>query len=177
MARRPRSWLPDGTYHVTANAVAGERIFRDDDDCRTFLRLLERAARAFSWRIDTFCLMTTHYHVLLATTRAQLSDGFRYVNGDYARAFNDRYGRRGHLFAGRFSSWLVESDEHADAARHYILLNPVKAGLCADPGTGVGAAAATAATSATGRLRQRRGARAGELFQDVSSETVISHSG
>ena len=133
MARQPRAYLPDGTYHVTANAVAGEQVFRDDDDRRTFLRLLERAARGFSWRIDTFCLMSTHYHLLLAATRAQLSDGFRFLNGHYARSFNDRYGRRGHVFAARFSAWLVESDEHATAARRYILLNPVKAGLCATP--------------------------------------------
>lgn len=133
MARRPRAYLPDGTYHVTASAVAGDKIFRDDDDRRTFLRLLERAARGFSWRIDTFCLMSTHYHLLLATTRPELSDGFRYLNGHYARSFNDRYGRRGHVFAGRFSAWVVESQEHATAARQYILLNPVKAGLCVSP--------------------------------------------
>jgi putative transposase len=130
MARIPRRNLPDGTYHVTTRAVGGERAFRDDDDRRLFLSLLARAARRHAWRLDTFCLMTTHYHLLLACTREDLSDGFRFLNGDYARAFNERYGRRGHLFAGRFASQLVESEEHVDAARRYILLNPVKAGLC-----------------------------------------------
>lgn len=131
MARTPRRNLPDGIYHVTTRAVAGERAFRDDDDRRYFLGLLAKVGCDYRWTLDTFCLMTTHYHVLVESTREGLSDGLRVLNGDYARAFNRRYGRRGHLFADRFASWLVESDEHCDAARTYILLNPVKAGLCA----------------------------------------------
>ena len=133
MARTPRRFLPDGTYHVTTRAVGGEQAFRDDDDRRYFLALLVRAARRFAWHLDTFCLMTTHYHLLLSCTREELSDGFHSLNGAYARAFNVRYGRHGHLFADRFASRLVESEDHLDAARRYILLNPVKAGLCAAP--------------------------------------------
>jgi REP element-mobilizing transposase RayT len=72
----------------------------------------------------------TNYHLVLAATRPRLSDGMRRLNGDYARRFNKRHGRRGHLFDERFSSFAVEDERHLEAAIHYVLQNPVRAGLC-----------------------------------------------
>jgi len=55
------------------------------------------------------------------------------ANGDYARAFNRRHARRGHLFGQRFSSWVVEGEEYLENTIRYVLLNPVRAGLCRHP--------------------------------------------
>jgi len=74
--------------------------------------------------------MSSHYHLVLASTCASLSDGMRRLNGDYARRYNKRHGRRGHLFDERFSSFAVEDDQHLEAAIEYVLQNPVRAGLC-----------------------------------------------
>jgi putative transposase len=52
------------------------------------------------------------------------------LNGVHAQRANRRRRRRGHLFGERFSSWIVETEEHARAACRYVLLNPVRAGLC-----------------------------------------------
>ena len=57
----------------------------------------------------------------------------QWLNGTYARAFNDRYGRDGHLLRGRYASVLVESDEQYAATWAYIAYNPVRAGLCRRP--------------------------------------------
>jgi REP element-mobilizing transposase RayT len=75
--------------------------------------------------------MGTHYHLVLEASRAQLSDGMRRLNGDYARRFNRRHGRRGHLFEERFSSFVLRDERHLEAAVAYVLQNPVRAGLCA----------------------------------------------
>ena len=75
--------------------------------------------------------MGTHYHVILSATRDRLSDGMRRLNGAYARRFNKRHGRRGHLFDERFASFSIEDDRHLEAAVDYVLQNPVRAGLCA----------------------------------------------
>jgi putative transposase len=53
------------------------------------------------------------------------------LNGRYARHFNDRHSRRGHLFGDRFSAYLVRDAEHLEQTYAYIEANPVKAGLCA----------------------------------------------
>ncbi|MGH3105146.1 MAG: transposase [Gaiellaceae bacterium] len=130
MPRQPRSDLPDGFYHVTARGVAGARIVRDDDDRRLFLGLLAGTVARCRWRCHAFCLMTTHYHLVLETTRADLSRGVQRLNGVHAQQFNVRHGRTGHLFGARFASWLIESEEHLEATCRYVRLNPVRAGLC-----------------------------------------------
>jgi len=76
--------------------------------------------------------MGTHYHLVLAASRERLSHGMRRLNGAYARRFNKRHGRRGHLFDERFASFAIEDDRHLGAAIDYVLQNPVKAGLCHD---------------------------------------------
>ncbi|MCA1701169.1 MAG: hypothetical protein LC790_20625, partial [Actinobacteria bacterium] len=47
-----------------------------------------------------------------------------------AQWFNRRHGFAGHLFQGRFHSVLVESNWHLLELSRYVVLNPVRGGLC-----------------------------------------------
>jgi len=77
--------------------------------------------------------MTTHYHVVLELNEPTLSSGLRYLNGAYARHFNRRYRRRGHVFEARFRSSIVESEAHRLEVARYIALNPTRANICRAP--------------------------------------------
>jgi putative transposase len=77
--------------------------------------------------------MTTHLHLVLETREPNLGHGMGRLLGDYARWFNRRHGREGHLFMTPFFSRLLQSDEHVLAATVYVLGNPVRAGLCSHP--------------------------------------------
>jgi REP element-mobilizing transposase RayT len=77
--------------------------------------------------------MTNHYHLVVASLRDELSEGFHRLNGVYAQTFNRRHGRKGHLWGDRFWSGLIESDAELDATCRYVLDNPVRAGLCERP--------------------------------------------
>src|SRR5262249_15657710 len=88
MARVPRCLYPDGPFHVTTRGVARMTIYRDDADRRLFLRLLAGTVARFDWTCHAFCLMTNHYHLVLEPTRANVSAGFRTLNGIYAQTFN-----------------------------------------------------------------------------------------
>jgi putative transposase len=134
MARQPRRELPDGVFHVTTRGVNNEQIVLDDEDRSTFVRLLHDTVRRCGWRFYAYCLMTNHYHLLVGSSREALSSGLGRLNGFYAQGFNKRHARRGHLFGDRFSAFIVEGDEHFEAASRYILLNPVRAELCATAG-------------------------------------------
>jgi REP element-mobilizing transposase RayT len=125
--------LSDGYFHANTHGVDEIAIFRDDDDRRAFLRLLAYVVRKDRWTCHAFCLMTTHYHVVVEAVLEDLSAGFRRLNGVYAQRFNRRHGREGHLFGDRFWSEQIESDEHLAAACRYVVANPVRAGLCATP--------------------------------------------
>jgi REP element-mobilizing transposase RayT len=127
-----RTQLPDGLFHVTTRAVERTPAFFHDLDRVSFLRLLGDCVRRFQWELYAYCLMTTHYHLIVRSGQPALSDGMQRLNGLYARRVNLRIGRRGHLFGARFASRIVDTDEHALAACRYVLLNPVRAGLCAE---------------------------------------------
>jgi REP element-mobilizing transposase RayT len=133
MARRPRRELTDGIYHATARGTGRIPIVLDDVDCNAFMSLLRRVARLWTWQIGAFCLMPNHYHLILQTSVERLSMGMHALNGRYARRFNLRHSRTGHLFQERFDARLIESEAHLETACEYVLANPVRAGLVADP--------------------------------------------
>ena len=131
MARLLRRELDDGIFHVTTRGVNRESIFRDDCDRVAFLRLLSGTGERYGWGCHAFCLMGTHYHLLLETERESLSRGLHRLNGVYAQLFNRRHARTGHLFGGRFHAWVIRDEGHLRATLRYVLDNPVRAGLCA----------------------------------------------
>jgi putative transposase len=133
MGRINRSSLPDGLFHVASRGVCNAAIYVDDNDRRGFLNLLRRCATSYGWRCHAFCLMTTHYHLVLDARRVQLSRGLHWLNWRYASSFNARHSRYGHLFAGRFSARPIESEDYLFDACAYVILNPVKADLCDRP--------------------------------------------
>ncbi|MBD0338441.1 MAG: transposase [Thermoleophilia bacterium] len=133
MARAPRVQVEGGTFHVTAHAIAGARLYRGPDDLSLFLELTEQAVRGHGWACYAFCLMPNHYHLLIETPHRNLAEGIKWVNGCYAQRFNGRHGTRGHVFGSRYDSALIEREAHVLEAIRYIALNPVRAGLCAEP--------------------------------------------
>ena len=131
MPRPRRAELEPGTYHVNSRGAGGIPIFGDDDDRLLFLHLVARTIRRMDWEPHAYCLMTNHFHLLVGTRRPNLAQGMHVLVGTYARGFNERYGRRGHLFGGRYYSVAVEGEAQYDRARAYVVENPVRAGLCA----------------------------------------------
>jgi putative transposase len=59
----------------------------------------------------------------------RLSTGMRRIKGRYARSFNDRHTRTGHLFQGRFEAYVIRDEEHLANSCAYVWNNPVRAGL------------------------------------------------
>jgi REP element-mobilizing transposase RayT len=131
VSRVPRTSLPDGFFHVSARGVDRTTpLFRDPEDRTTFLRLLRRTVDRFDWTCHALCVMSTHYHLVLESTQPQLSRGLQWLNSVYAMNFNRRHRRFGHVFADRFETRAIDSEEYLHAACAYVVLNPVKAGLC-----------------------------------------------
>ena len=131
--RRARSELPNGVYHVTNRGTDERPIYLDDIDRKTFLTLLGSVVVLHDWTCHAFCLMTTHYHLIVETDQPNLSRGMRRLNGGYAQSFNERHDRRGHVFGGRYSVYVIDRDDHLEASCLYVLENPVRAGLSEKP--------------------------------------------
>ncbi|MDX6474012.1 MAG: REP-associated tyrosine transposase [Gaiellaceae bacterium] len=133
MGKVARPQIAGGLYHVYSRGNGRAAIFLDDADYATFLRLLEDVVERFEWLCHGFCLMPNHYHLLLETPEPNLARGMQVLNLAYARSFNWRYARPGHVFQGPYRSPLVRREAHLVELCRYIVLNPVRAGLVAHP--------------------------------------------
>lgn len=75
-----------------------------------------------------YVLMSSHYHLVLRTAEPDIDAGMHVINGFYARTFNSRHRRRGHLFGARYDARAIETEEHALNVAAYVPLNPMRAG-------------------------------------------------
>lgn len=133
MSRPLRLEFPGAVYHVTSRGNARQDIFLDDSDRERFLSILSSTVHRYNWSCHAYCLMDNHYHLLLETHDPNLSSGMRQLNGIYTQAFNRRHDRVGHVFQGHYKAILVEKDAHLLELCRYIVLNPVAAGIAAQP--------------------------------------------
>jgi REP-associated tyrosine transposase len=133
MPRRARIQAAGAAYHVTANGVARSALFRDDLDRQRFLNLLAGVVARFEWTCHAYCLMTTHYHLLVQTPVPNLSAGMQQLNSCYVQEFNRRHCEEGARLKRRFADVLVKSESHALEVFRYIAMNPVRAGICRRP--------------------------------------------
>lgn len=134
MARPLRIVVPGGLYHVITRGNDRQHVYLDADDFTAFRGILSQVVDRFSWICHSYCLMSNHYHLLIETPKPNLPVGMRQLNGVYAQGFNTRHGRCGHVFQARYRSILVEKDTHLLAVARYIVLNPIRAGICDHPG-------------------------------------------
>ena len=129
MSRPLRIQFPDAWYHVMNRGRRGEAIFTMKEDYRSFVDLLEELDDVHNVRIAAYCLMPSHYHILVQTPDANLSRSMRHLNGVYTQRYNKRHHFDGQLFRGRYKSIVVESDSYALELVRYIHRNPLEAGL------------------------------------------------
>jgi REP element-mobilizing transposase RayT len=108
-------------------------VFLDGSDRTTFLHHCDRISARLGWRILGYCLMGNHYHLVLQTPGPTLARGMRDLNGAYAQRFNRVHDHVGHVFQGRYHAIVVERGSYLLELIRYVVLNPVRAGLCSKP--------------------------------------------
>jgi putative transposase len=134
MPRRPRIDVPGLPQHIVQRGIDRQACFFTDRDRAQYLADLREITLKLDCAVHAYVLMANHVH-LLATPRVAGDVGrmMQALGRRYVRAVNDRYGRTGSLWEGRFKASLVESDRYLLACQRYIELNPVRAGIVADP--------------------------------------------
>ncbi|MFO0795694.1 MAG: transposase [Candidatus Brocadiaceae bacterium] len=126
MARPLRIQYEDALYHVTCRGNERKAIFKDDYDKNVFLELLNDGLKTYHIILYCYVLMDNHFHLLLETPLANLSEFMRWFNITYTSHYNRRHKRTGHLYQGRYKSILVEKKSYLHIVSRYIHLNPVR---------------------------------------------------
>lgn len=133
MSRSPRTDRPGQIHHVMNRGIARRVVFETRADVRAFLCLLAIAVRRGQIEVIAFCVMTTHFHLVLRSLDGRISRTLRWVLNVYVRWFNRRRRRDGPLFRGRFRSVPVESGRQLWQVIRYVDRNPVDAHLAPSP--------------------------------------------
>ena len=135
MARLPRLALPGFPHHVIQRGNNRQPTFHHTGDYQTFLALLHEYAEQEQVDIHAYVLMGNHFH-LLATPQVEqgLSRMMQAVGRRYVQTFNRIHQRTGTLWEGRFKATVVQTERYLLACMVYVDLNPVRAGLVAQPG-------------------------------------------
>ena len=96
--------------------------------------LVDEHARKQRVAVHAYVLMSNHFH-LLATpeTEEGIPQMMQAVGRRYVRNYNLRQARTGTLWEGRYRSTLIQAERHLLACMVYMDLNPVRAGMVADP--------------------------------------------
>jgi len=121
--------------HLVQRGINREPCLFAEEDYHCYLHWLQKPAADWGCAIHAYVLMTNHVHLLITAERA---DGpaklMQSVGRRYVQYINRAYKRSGSLWEGRYKSSAVQAEAYLLACMRYIELNPVRAGMVADPG-------------------------------------------
>lgn len=138
-------------YHILNRGIDGRKLFLDSQDHVRFVHNLyefndispalgsdrrnmsnanvgprRSYIRKRLVKIHGWCLMKDHYHLLISELiEGGLIKFMMKINVGYAKYYNERYGRHGHLFQEKTKKILIEHEAHFLYILHYIHLNPL----------------------------------------------------
>ena len=118
-----------GFYHVCARGTGKQLIFEGDEDRWEFLELMRECCREEGVTVIAWCLMGNHVHLVLADYEDRMSAAMHRLLLTYARRFNKRMGRTGHLFQNRFDRRSLDTDWQVMEAIRSVYANPQEAGI------------------------------------------------
>ena len=127
MSRPWRIEFEGAYYHIVSRGNERRNIFRDNNDRILFLDILGKTSERFEVEVYAYVLMDNHYHLLLKTNKPNISQSMQWLGTTYTRRYNIAHKRIGHLFQGRFKSFLIENDQYLLRLSCYIHRNPLRA--------------------------------------------------
>lgn len=133
MPRPPRLHIDGGFYHVILRGNHREAIFFSSTDRDQFAALVGEVIERFRMRVHAYCWMTNHVHLLMQVSDVPLGRAMMRIASRYARATQRKRPTTGHLFERRHRAILVDADSYLLELIRYIHLNPVRAGIVANP--------------------------------------------
>ncbi len=129
MARPARMDFSNTFYHVLSRGNERRNIFYDQGDYSRFLETLGRTVERFQIEVHGYVLMPNHFHLLVRTREANLSRAMQWLGVSYSVWFNKKHDRCGHVFQGRFKSFVIENEHYFAALILYVHGNPLRAKL------------------------------------------------
>jgi len=105
-------------------------VFHHDGDYRAFIKLMTMAKTRYPIRLLAYCVMPNHFHLVMRPKRGEeLSRCMQWLMTSHVRRYHQHKGSSGHVWQGRYKSFLIQEDAHLLAVLRYVERNPVRAGM------------------------------------------------
>lgn len=123
--------LADGLiYHVLNRGNGKQTVFHKDRDYNAFVELMKEAKKKYEVKIFAYCLMPNHFHIVIMPIRAgELSKYMQWLMTSHVRRYHRHYETSGHVWQGRFKSFIIQEDNHLLTVLRYVEGNPVRKGI------------------------------------------------
>lgn len=130
MPRTNRALVDNCFYHLINRGNGRQQIFHKDGDYSTFMDVLLPERGKYGVKLLAWCLMPNHFHLLVQPSEAdQLNKWMQWLMTTHVRRYHKHYGTSGHVWQGRYKSFIIQSDDHLLTVVRYIEANPVRATL------------------------------------------------
>ena len=133
MPRVLRVDVANHIYHVLNRANARVQIFSKNSDYKLFEQIVEEALERFEVDLLAYCIMPNHWHlVLYPKIDGELAKFMGWLTNTHTRRYhaqNKTIGQ-GHLYQGRYKSFICQDDKHFLTLCRYVERNAKKADLC-----------------------------------------------
>ncbi|MDP2940609.1 MAG: transposase [Candidatus Omnitrophota bacterium] len=117
-------------HHIIQRGNNRQQIFFDNTDKQFYLDLLQKYSQECGCKINAFCLMDNHVHILaIPNKKDSLAKTMQKLSLRYTQYINKKYNRTGRLWECRFHSCLVDKDEYLWSVCRYIESNPLRSKL------------------------------------------------
>ena len=130
MPRIARGLSENCIYHILNRGNGKQKIFHKEQDYKAFINLVKEAKTRYSVKIFAYCLMPNHFHLIIIPRKPEeLSKFMQWLMTSHVRRYHKHYGTSGHIWQGRFKSFIVQKENYLLTAMRYVEGNPVRAGL------------------------------------------------
>ncbi len=132
MPRAERVDVKDYYYHVLNRANARLTLFEKPREYGLFESALEEAREKYNMRVIAYCCMPNHFHLILQPQEdGDLSKFMYWFSMTLTLRWHalQRTTGSGHIFQGRYKSFLIQEDVHLLSVMRYVERNPLRAHL------------------------------------------------
>ena len=134
MPRKARFFISEVPIHMVIRGNSRKTIFAEKEDYQSYLQWLLESSSELNCKIYAYVLMTNHVHLLLSALKIEnISKLSQSIGRCYVPYFNQKYGKSGTLWEGRFKANSIDSEHYLLSCYRYIELNPVRAGMVEKP--------------------------------------------
>jgi len=128
MPRIVRGLGDDIVYHVINRGNGRQEVFHKEKDYEAFVKLMKEAKERYPVKLYGYCLMPNHFHMAVRPEKGEeLSRWMQWLMTSHVRRYHRHYGSSGHVWQGRYKSFMVQEDSHLLMVLRYIEGNPVRA--------------------------------------------------